>query len=405
MKIKKNILLLSGLVLSVFTSAGQQTYRISGQLPGIPDGAKVYLGDLFDQGAGMLDSAVTKDGVFTMTGKARWETARLCNLRIDPQPGDIKKSKLVPLFMGNETVHIAASHIDSVPGYYFPGGSMKYVQITGAAEQTLYKTFETANKQLSDRITVLSGQYEHTYEIPARGGIFNTAKGMALARDITAAQQALGARKRAFVREHPQTVVAAYFVYELLLSANSKYTISEIDAIAGSLDTAALATSALLKAIRLVAANEKIIAKGVRFTDIPLIDPQGQPVQLARYVKPGQYNMLEFWASWCGPCRAEIPHLRYLNKVISEKDFHIISISMDEKKTDWDKAMVEEKMVWTQLCDNKGFKGPVTGHYKVRAIPFSIVLDKQGKIVASKARGAELDAVLKDLLGERISAF
>lgn len=405
MEIKKSLLLLSGMVMSVFTSAGQQAYRINGQLPGIPDGAKVYLSDLFDRGAGMLDSAVTKDGAFTMTGRERWETARLCNLRIDPQPGEIKKSKLVPLFMGNETVNVVASHIDSLPGYYYPSGSMKYVQISGAAEQALYKTFEAEQQPLSDRIAVLSDQYGQAYDIPAKGGVLNTKKGMALARDIQAARQTLSAQKKAFVREHPRTVVAAYFVYELLLSANSQYTVREIDAIAESLDTAALAASALLKAIRLVAANEKIIAKGVRFTDIPLIDPQGQPVQLARYVKPGQYTMLEFWASWCPPCRAEIPHLRYLNKVISDKDFHIISISMDEKKTDWDKALVEEKMIWTQLCDNKGFKGPVTGHYKVRAIPFSIVLDKQGKIVASKARGAELDAVLKDLLGERISAF
>ena len=90
--------------------------------------------------------------------------------------------------------------------------------------------------------------------------------------------------------------------------------------------------------------------------------------------------MLEFWASWCGPCRGEIPHLRHVYQEYKDKGFEIISISIDEKKTDWDKAMKEEKMVWKQLCDPNGFNGPVAQKYNITGVPTCILLDKEGRI-------------------------
>ena len=123
-------------------------------------------------------------------------------------------------------------------------------------------------------------------------------------------------------------------------------------------------------------------------------------MRLSEYVKPGAYNMLEFWASWCSPCRGEIPHLRHLYEVCG-KDFNMISVSIDERDTDWKKAVQEEGMQWHQLCDQKGRKGPVAIEYQVSGVPYCIVLDPEGKIVCGGVRGAELDVVVQDLLGEK----
>ena len=117
-------------------------------------------------------------------------------------------------------------------------------------------------------------------------------------------------------------------------------------------------------------------------------------------MKPGAYNMLEFWASWCGPCRGERPHLRHLYEVCG-KDFNMISVSIDERDADWKKAVQEEGMEWYQLCDQKGRKGPVAIEYQVSGVPYCIVLDPEGKIVCGGVRGAELDVVVQDLLGEK----
>lgn len=97
--------------------------------------------------------------------------------------------------------------------------------------------------------------------------------------------------------------------------------------------------------------------RGVSYHDIVLKNLKGENVRLSEYVKPGAYNMLEFWASWCSPCRGEIPHLRHLYEVCG-KDFNMISVSIDERDTDWKKAVQEEGMQWHQLCDQKGRKGP-----------------------------------------------
>ena len=78
--------------------------------------------------------------------------------------------------------------------------------------------------------------------------------------------------------------------------------------------------------------------------------------------------MLEFWASWCGPCRGEIPHLRHVYETYKDKGFEIVSISIDNKRSDWEKAVREENMAWTQLCDPLMFDGPVTQMYNVTGV-------------------------------------
>ncbi|RBL89530.1 TlpA disulfide reductase family protein [Chitinophaga flava] len=404
MNINKRMMLMITAVLAGSVSIAQQPYQLSGKLPGVADGVKVYLEDIYSSKK-YLDSAVTRDGEFVIRGTHPWGMVHHCRLLIDRNPGVKKDSKQVILFMGDENVQLSVPHIDSMPGYYYnTGGSKKNVRIEGAAEQALYETFQAENQSLSASIGEWNDQYMREYHLPALDGKFNTARGIELMRAIKNAETEMNTKKMAFIKQHPKNLVSVFMAQGLLYTANSQYTAKEIDELVNSLD-GSLAASPAMKAMKEVAVAAKVVAKGTRFIDIPLIDAAGKPVKLAKYVKPGQYNMLEFWASWCGPCRGEIPHLRHLNEVVSNKDFNIISISIDEKNADWLKALKEEKMVWTQLCDTKGFNGPVSRQYKVSGVPFSVVLDKNGRVVSSNIRGGELDMVLKDLLGEKITAF
>ena len=136
--------------------------------------------------------------------------------------------------------------------------------------------------------------------------------------------------------------------------------------------------------------------------EFSLPDTAGVSVSLSDF--RGKYVLLEFWASWCGPCRGEIPHLRHVNEAIG-KDFNIISISIDEKNVDWQKALEEESMIWTQLNVPGGFKGEACKKYGIIGVPYSVVLDGECKIIAGEVRGAELDILLIDLLGEKAESL
>ncbi|RAJ81867.1 thiol-disulfide isomerase/thioredoxin [Chitinophaga dinghuensis] len=401
---KQSILFLSAALL-VGSASAQKTYRIQGSVPGAKDGLKVYLTDDFQQGKGGLhDSATIKNEQFELKGKAAWGFSRHVSLMVDKNPGVPRDRKMVRFFMGDEQVKVECC-MDSLPGYYYnTGGRMENVIITGSKDQEIYQRFREQVKALRQKNSELYDAYLKEYHIPAADGTFNTARGIELSRELEKTRQELHRQRMEFMKAHKSSVVSAYLAVEILGSTNSRFTAAEIDAIA-AIPAASLANSTIMKEVKKMAATAKITAKGKSYIDIPLMDKSGKTVQLSSLIKPGQYNMLEFWASWCGPCRAEIPHLRELSKTVSDKDFNIISISIDERKADWEKAMKEEHMEWTQACDPKGWDGPVAQRYKVQGVPFSIILDPAGKIVASEVRGAELDLVMKNLLGDKITAF
>lgn len=111
----------------------------------------------------------------------------------------------------------------------------------------------------------------------------------------------------------------------------------------------------------------------------------------------GKYLIVDFWASWCGPCRQEIPHLKEVYKKYKDKGLEILSVSVDAKPADWKKAMAEEKMAWPQI--NAVESKPVMAQYLFSGIPYLVVVDKDGKIIEKNVRGESLDAAMKKIFG------
>ena len=150
-------------------------------------------------------------------------------------------------------------------------------------------------------------------------------------------------------------------------------------------------------ALEEAAENASRLAVGEKYVDAEFYDLDGNKVMLSSLVPEGRITMLEFWASWCGPCRGEIPHLKHIHKKYPE--FDIISISVDDSVDEWKKAVREENMDWIQLRDVSMMDGNAMKLYGVMGIPCCIILDEQGRFFKTNMRGAYLDAFLRDYYG------
>jgi thiol-disulfide isomerase/thioredoxin len=140
------------------------------------------------------------------------------------------------------------------------------------------------------------------------------------------------------------------------------------------------------------------VAGGNTAPDFTFNTPEGKPLALASF--KGKITLVDFWASWCGPCRKENPNVLRMYKKYHDKGFEILGVSLDDDKEKWVAAIKKDGLPWNHVSDLKGWSSDACALYGIEAIPFTVLLDKEGKIIAKSLRGPALESKLAELFGK-----
>lgn len=130
--------------------------------------------------------------------------------------------------------------------------------------------------------------------------------------------------------------------------------------------------------------------------EIALTDTSGKIITLSSL--KGKYVLIDFWASWCGPCRKEMPNVKRLYEKYKNKNFEILGVSLDRDRSTWIKAIKEDGLPWLHISDLKFWECEAARDYNVQAIPYTVLVDKEGKIIAKELRGKELENKLEEVI-------
>ncbi|MBD5301098.1 MAG: AhpC/TSA family protein [Bacteroides sp.] len=384
---------LMALTLTVSSKAASE-FSLKGSLAGMPDSVRVVLVDVEDPNGKreIIAEAMPKGGDFELKGNLK--SPRMCELafqRYSPQrEGYLTSISTRVMPEPGEMTFSTELTFDSLRK---SRGTEGLVKITGSkAHDEFCEYFAQvypAEKKESDASYLSAKKYFATNDNKDTMAVYNARKNEAIAELVAA--------KREFMAAHPSYNISGYLAQKELEKLFA-YTADEIDAMVDMVkvcpDTARVATVNRRKnhAMR--------YALNRQCPDFEVTHADGNVAQFSSLINPGKYTFIDFWASWCGPCRAAIPHVRELYKKYDGK-LDVYSISVDETEKPWRNAMKKEQMEWAQLrLDGEKQMGEGAKAFFLTTIPRLIILNDKGEVICSTNLPDEATACLEKHLGK-----
>lgn len=365
MKNRFAICALVALSALIFSCTNKESFTISGTFKNPGDLKMVYLLEADSVKINIVDSTAVTDGKFEFKRKTPY--ANLFKIRAGGAIFDI-------IAKNGETITFSTDMSDEKHAY----------EITGSQESEKIQAYNKISNFYGDRNVKLATEYQTKVEaIGQETDSLMQAYMPLMKKNIDETNQAI----LKFINENKTSLAAFYAMTSLDPITYEQQMVAYADEVKDKF-TDNPSVQHFVQQMELI----KPVSLGHTAPDFTITGIDGKPIKLADY--KGKYVMLDFWASWCAPCRQENPNVVKQYAKFHSKGFNILGISLDEKKEDWQQAINADKLTWQHGSDLQRFEGPTERLYRIEAIPSNFIIDPQGVIIAKNITGAKLEEFL-----------
>jgi thiol-disulfide isomerase/thioredoxin len=358
------------MLLPAFTFAQKGDYKVEVKMAGWK--GKDSIAYALDA---QRDTIVAQDGKFSL--RFNLEQPALMYIRKLDYTHENQTPDVLKVYAEKNTVYITGTD------------SLKYAKIKGGP----------VNKAYEERNKVIIPLNKHMMEM--RLAIEKYPKGAArdsfaktLKDDFVATNDSIAAYLQGFIKAHPHSFIALQTISDM---AGAAVDYNKYNPFYQAMDES-LKKTPLGKTFGARLAIAKNLAPGAKAPAFTSKDMKGDSLALYTVLKQGKVTLVDFWASWCGPCRAENPNVVKAYNAYHEKGFNILSVSLDSKQDKWEAAIAKDGMPWYHVSSLKGWEEPVALLYDIHAVPDNLLIDNNGKVIARGLRGTELAEKLGELL-------
>lgn len=353
------------LILLIGISCQYPKYHISGNISGIENGAQIMLFKFKGDTIFSVDTTTIKSGKFIFEGKEFLDDISI--ITTGNYPNKVKSAEVV-LDRGSIDVKM-----DSVPS------------ASGTILNNSYNTY----KRISD-------DYFSQWEILKKNG--KIPELLSIHSEAYILTKKIKDYQTTFIAENIKNPVGLRIFKNRM--KNNSLSDSAYQVIYKQIPNQFLLDKEIIDIVEYKRKEkEKIDIRnsivGKKFVDVELFTPDNKSVRLSDYIGTSKFTLLEFWASWCAPCIAEVPNLKKVYNKYKDKGLNIISISMDTKVDDWQRGIKQVNTAWVHLSELKGMSSNIAKTYGIASIPYALLLDTNGVIIeVNNLRGPMLDLVL-----------